>query len=82
MIILRGKHKGRSASLHQCSNDWISVDVALPDGGSKAEILNPMSAEYDADEIATMQQHAAGFFWSEYEITGEGPYRLIRARRR
>lgn len=66
MIILRGKHKGKHARLHQFANDWISADL-LPD--NHPIIVSPTGVQLEGDEITEMRAHTSvGSFWSEYSF--------------
>lgn len=82
MIILRGKYKGVSATLHQAANDWLSIDVPLPDETRKAMILNPEHGEFEPEEIRWLEEHAAGSFWRDYEhYTKDDAHRLRKVKR-
>lgn len=82
MIILRGKFKGLEATLHQASNDWLSIDVPLSTGERVPRILNPEHGEYDAEEIRWLEEHAAGSFWRDYEhYTKDDVHRLRKVKR-
>lgn len=47
--VLRGKARGRQATIVQFSNDWFVVDV---DEGESNKVYPPSSLRLDADEVA------------------------------
>lgn len=76
MILLRGKHKGAEAKLHQAANDWISADGP----GGKSMIVNPTSVQLSREEIDELLSCAGGFFWSHYRVAESGD-RLVKVQR-
>ncbi len=80
MDILRGKHAGRSATLHQIANDWMMVDVA---DGPSGVIVKPTQVRLDPDERRAIREHVGvGTFWDEWRLNEDDGTFSVVARQR
>lgn len=71
MIILRGKHAGANATLHQFCNDWVAGD--LPDGRPVSSSV--LAVELTPAEVATVRaKENVGTMWREFDLSDDGRF--------
>lgn len=73
MIILRGKHAGHTAEIHQFANDWMTVDC--DDCQIQSVVIKPLNGEFTEEELEGFRKSASGkntsgLFWKYYRIDG------------
>lgn len=77
MIILRGQYAGRTGTVRQFSNDWVTVDV---DGGPSSLVVTPTHIQIttDADrESFRDRSDRVGFFWQLWELFPDGTFNCL-----
>jgi hypothetical protein len=72
--IIRGKHRGKTAKIHQFANNWISADI---DGGGPA-ILSPLHVKLSTLEVSLIMKGRdtgkAGYFWQRWALRTDGTF--------
>ncbi|MEU0078431.1 hypothetical protein ABZY58_11090 [Micromonospora tulbaghiae] len=80
MQIIKGTHKGKTATLRQFANDWMTVDITDGDPGV---IVNPRQVRLDPDEQKRMRNsltdyeqgdRTCGRFWAEWQMNDDGTF--------
>lgn len=73
MEILTGKHKGKTARLHQFENDWMMVDVV---DGPPAQIVKPTQVKLtEPEEFARFASGTTlGHFFQLWKLNDNGTF--------
>lgn len=74
MEITSGPHRGRTATLRQFANNWITVDI---DGERPNTIVQPNQVKLTPEEITTVRtanpEHL-GMFWDMWQLYDDGTF--------
>lgn len=78
MRILRGEHRGKTATLHQFANDWMTVDI---DGGPTSEMVKPTAVQLtEPEEFAQFEACDAdqvGVFFQLWKLWDDGTFQNL-----
>lgn len=79
--IIRGKHRGKKATLHQYANDWMTVDIE----GGRSSVVKPTDVKLTTEEERARFDQAAlaengtlahaGSFFREWKLCEDGTFR-------
>lgn len=74
MQIITGRYAGRTGTLHQFANDWMTVDIP---GERSNAVVSPGDVKLDAEEIAKVRAAnpaSLGQFWQEWQMYDDGTF--------
>lgn len=78
MLVVKGKHRGRTVTPHQFANDWVTVRE-IP-----GYVFNPTMLRVMTPADRAFFEHAdrarAGTFWSEWVLNDDGTFSSTVAR--
>lgn len=78
MLIMKGRHRGKTVPVSQWANNWISAKD-LP---GQESVLSPMMVRLDPDEIVLFRKSIGnpkiGYFWQAFQLLDTGDFIDLR----
>lgn len=78
MLVVRGRHKGASVTLHQFANDWV-MTVEFPTAPFTPTMLK-VQTEAERCRFAERNPARVGTFWQKWELLDDGTFRSLKPR--